>query len=271
MQQSNRSGDVAKLLSKPEMHEEWMKLYRNPDTERFFQLAYDRIVRELGAGTGDVILDAGCGTCAHSVRLVERGFRVVAADFSESALELARSKLASSPYRDRIELRREDLTRLSFPDASFRYVLCWGVLMHIPDVAAAVSELARVVQPGGKLVISEANESSPESGGMRFVRRVLGKQNADIRHTPAGTEHWTTRDGDSLVTRHADIRWLIRNLEARRMTLHRRLSGQLSETYTMTSSPAVRKVVHSMNEFWFKHLNVPQLAFGNILIFEKNP
>src|SRR5919112_2064790 len=85
-------------------------------------------------------------------RLPRRGFGVRAVDFSESALEMGRAYVEAQGLGDRIELGRESLLELSFPDESFDYALCWGVLMHVPDAERAVAELARVLRPGGMLV-----------------------------------------------------------------------------------------------------------------------
>jgi SAM-dependent methyltransferase len=51
-------------------------------------------------------------------------------------------------------IRNEDLTRLTFADGQFSVVMCFEVLEHVPNYRAALSELARVLQQGGQLVMS---------------------------------------------------------------------------------------------------------------------
>ena len=71
------------------IHQKWVANYRTPDMQAFYEMAFDMIARHLNAPVDSTILDAGCGTCAKSVLLAARGFRVTASDYSSSALELA--------------------------------------------------------------------------------------------------------------------------------------------------------------------------------------
>jgi ubiquinone/menaquinone biosynthesis C-methylase UbiE len=260
---------VENLLAQPEVHKQWAGGYRTPDNEAFFERAFDLITRELNPPAGATFLDAGCGSCAHTVRLARRGFNVRAVDFSESALEMARGHLKQTGLDERITLQREDLTRLSFPDASFDYVLCWGVLMHVPDVGRAVAELARVLRPGGALVLSEGNMHSLEAAALRSVKRLLGRERADVKETPAGVEYWKERGGGALVTRQANVNWLVESFESHGLTLSKRVAGQFSEAYAMVSAPALKRLVHGFNNFWFGAVRAPRLAYGNILFFRK--
>ena len=261
---------VESLLAKPDKHRQWTDHYRTADNEAFFELAFDYVARELAAPPGSVILDVGCGSCAHSVRLARRGLRVRAVDFSESALGMAREYVEAQGLADRIELGRESLLGLSFPDASFDYAVCWGVLMHIPDVERAVAELARVLRPGGLLVVSEGNMSSVEAVGLRALKRLLGAEKAEVKRTPAGLEFWKKDEAGALVTRQADIGWLVRSFARGRARLVRRVAGQFSEGYAMTSSAALRKLIHAFNNFWFRRVGAARPAYGNILIFRKD-
>lgn len=260
---------VQNLLARPDMHRQWEGDYRTADNEDFYERAFDYIIRVLDPPPDATFLDAGCGPCAHSVRLARRGFDVHAVDFSESALGMAREYVRSRRLEDRITLARESLLELSFPASRFDYVLCWGVLMHIPEVDRAVAELARVIKPGGSLVISESNKGSLEAVTVRSLKRLLGKEKADVKEKPEGVEYWKDKAGDALVTRQADIPWLIRSFEARGLVLHSRVAGQFSESYTRVSGEPLKKLVHEFNRFWFQQIKWPGPAFGNILFFRK--
>jgi ubiquinone/menaquinone biosynthesis C-methylase UbiE len=260
---------VAHLLAKPDVHEQWEGGYRTEDNERFYEEAFDYILEVLSPSPNSTILDVGCGPCAHSARLARRGFTVHAVDFSESALKMAEKFVKGRGLEDRIKLGRESLLELSFPDESFDYVLCWGVLMHIPEVGRAVSELARVVKRGGVLVVSEANESSLEAVGVRGLKRLLKREKAEVKQTEAGIEYWKVSGDDALVTRQANVGWLVRSFEERGLKLIKRIAGQFSEAYTLFSARPLKKLVHSFNRFWFKHVKSPRFAFGNILFLKK--
>lgn len=260
---------VENLLARPKMHLQWEHDYRTRDNESFYEQAFDYLVDVLKPPTGATILDAGCGSCAHSVRLARRGFKVHAVDFSESALGMALENIKAKGLEDRITLGRENLLAFSFPDASFDYILCWGVLMHVPQVERAVAELARLIKPGGALVISEANKSSLEASGARNLKRFLGKAKADIKETPAGVEYWVNSGADALVTREANISWLITRFEEHGLTLTKRVAGQFSESYTRISAEPFKSLIHGFNKFWFRRVKWPAPAFGNIIFLRK--
>ncbi len=264
------SAQVAEYLAKPAIHQQWEGDYRTPDNEAFYNLACDALVRTLNAPPDAPILDAGCGPGYHSIRLARCGFRVQAIDFSTSALEQAEANIHAQGLADRIALKQDSLLDLSFPDDHFPYVLCWGVLMHIPDVARAFSELARVVQPGGHLIISESNCRSVQAAGFRWFKRMCGREKADLVRTPAGVESWVARDGGKLVTRETDVPWLIAQAAERGLTLKQRRAGQFTEAYTRVPTRPLKKLVHLFNCFWFSCIRWPGAAFGNLLIFEKN-
>ena len=260
--------DLERTLGQPGVHRQWEATYRTSENEQFFEEAFDEVTRLLGAPSGALCLDAGCGVGSHSVRLAARGFSVVGVDFSESALEAAGENLRAHGLSDRVRLQREDLLRLSFPDAAFDYVLCWGVLMHVPDVERAIDQLARVVRPGGTLVVSEANTKSLHCRlleGLNLVRR----RKPDLRRAAAGMEYQIATPSGVLLIRHANIGWLVDQFERRGFTLRRRIPGQFTELYARTSSPLAQRLIHGLNRFWFRMVKRPGPAFGNILVLEK--
>lgn len=263
------SMQVENLLARPVKHRQWERDYRTPDNEGFYERAFTRILSVLKPPSGARFLDVGCGSCAHSVRLARRGFNVHAVDFSESALGMARANIKFRGLEERITVARENLLALSLPDASFDYVLCWGVLMHIPEVGRAVSELARIVRPGGTIIISEGNQSSLEAAAARNLKRLLGKEKANKRETPAGVEYWMESGGGALVTREANISWLIARFEEHGLRLRKRVAGQFSESYTRLSAKPLKTLVHGFNRFWFSQVKWPSPAFGNIILMRK--
>jgi SAM-dependent methyltransferase len=97
------------------------------------------------------ILDAACGTGRHSVWLAARGYEVVGVDASLDMLAKARAKLPGTRFEP------GELTALPLPDASVDAALCALALVHVQDLHPALAELARVVRPGGKIVISDVH------------------------------------------------------------------------------------------------------------------
>jgi ubiquinone/menaquinone biosynthesis C-methylase UbiE len=104
------------------------------------------------------LLDIGCGTGANLPMLSEvagsSGF-VTALDYSPLALQFAAHEMNKQSEQKRsIALLRGDATRLPFADNHFDVVTMLDVLEHVEDDLAAVSEIHRVLKPGGAFVLS---------------------------------------------------------------------------------------------------------------------
>jgi 2-polyprenyl-3-methyl-5-hydroxy-6-metoxy-1,4-benzoquinol methylase len=263
------SNDVEKTLQKPNIHQHWEDSYRTADNETFYEEAFDYIKRVLNAPKSSTVLDAGCGSGAHSIRLAKRGFSVLAVDSSKWVLEKAELNLQSNSLLDNIKLQCENILSLSFADGTFDYILCWGVLMHIPDIEKAISELDRVLKKGGVLVISEANMFSTQSIIERTLKPLLGKGNATVNKTAAGLEYWKSTSSGKLLIRQANVRWLKKKFTSNGYTIKKHVSGQFTELYTRFSSRLLRNLIHGFNHLWFKYLKIPYFAYGNILIVQK--
>jgi len=262
--------DVAEAcLSKSRVHQDWIKAYRNSANEKFFSLAFDLVARNFERREGSVILDAGCGTCSHSIRLAERGFTVRGVDISVEMLKVARDAVKERGLSDRIEVLQGNLRSLPFGDDLFSGVLCWGVLMHVPDATRALAELCRVLAPGGRFVIGENNLYSLQSLMIWGLRKVLKRGTERLRRTPEGLENWYPIESGILLTRETDIGWLVNECRKNGLHLRKRIAGQTSDFYTWVSSPILKKLVHLLNLFWFRYVGIPYLAHGNILVFEK--
>lgn len=249
-------------LQDASIHAEWRSTYRNGENENFFEVAFDRIAAAVRIGP---ILDAGCGSGDHAVNLAERGFHVTAIDFSQHALTKAREVTAR--YADKIKLQRADITKLQFADGAFANVMCWGVLMHVPDSASALRELARVTAPGGHLIISESNMHSPHVTIKNLLRRMLGRYKA--KRTYYGLETRIHTAEGEFITQQADIRELIARIECLGFSLEHRWPSELTDIYVSVKSPAVRKLIHVLNRLCYLYAP-PGLALGNLLVFRKH-
>jgi demethylmenaquinone methyltransferase / 2-methoxy-6-polyprenyl-1,4-benzoquinol methylase len=104
---------------------------------------------EASVRPGDRVLDACCGTGDLAVAAVRAGGDVVGLDFSEAMLERARRKSAD------VEWVRGDLLELPFGDGSFDAATVGFGVRNVADLERALSELRRVLRPGGRLAILE--------------------------------------------------------------------------------------------------------------------
>jgi 2-polyprenyl-6-hydroxyphenyl methylase/3-demethylubiquinone-9 3-methyltransferase len=139
----------------------------------------DFYLRALGDLRGRLVLDAGCGGGLVARELAAAGAGVVGVDRSLGSLGVARRATDGGfrPAQGRLE-------RLPFADATFDAVVAADVLEHMPDLPAAVAELARVLRPGGSLVFDTINRT-PWSW---FVA-VFGLERV-LRMVPRGTHDW---------------------------------------------------------------------------------
>ena len=113
----------------------------------------DRRWRRLAAETvvrpGDAVLDACCGTGDLAIAAKRAGGRVTGLDFSERMLMRARGK------SDSIDWVLGDVMALPFDDASFDAVTVGFGIRNVPDLEAGLSELGRVLRPGGRVACLE--------------------------------------------------------------------------------------------------------------------
>jgi SAM-dependent methyltransferase len=95
-------------------------------------------------------LDAACGTGRHAARLQALGHQVEGIDLTPEMLAAARVNVPGASFRE------ADLRSIPAPDAAYELVVCGLALAHLPerDLAGAVTELSRVLAPGGRLIVS---------------------------------------------------------------------------------------------------------------------
>lgn len=113
------------------------RLFRRRD----FDLAGCRRILDVGAGAGQLL--------RHLLRHADPDAEIVFFDLSLAMLQRARTRLRS----DRPRAVTCDMTRLPFADETFDCVTCGWVLEHLPDPRPGLGELARVMQPDGKLLL----------------------------------------------------------------------------------------------------------------------
>ena len=188
------------------------------------------------------LLDFGCGPGTISVGLAKAVApgEMHGVDMDEAQIDMARSITASQGQNNAI-FHVGDIADLEFEDSFFDVAHCRSVLMHVPDTAAVLSEVKRVLKPGGVIacreMICESAFTYPEFGIMRrswdmFEDLVV----ADDGHPQMGKE----LKGRLLEAGFADIR--------------------MSASYSLYSSPEAIASIYRLISQWLLSPEIAEAA-----------
>jgi SAM-dependent methyltransferase len=171
-----------------------------------FQLACDSL-------EGAEVLEFGCNYGATAIILATLGAKVTAIDVNADYVNLAKANAARYGLADRIDFFHvADSTRLSFPDAQFRYITCNSVLEYVPPplLPAVQGEIHRLLRPQGRLfILGTSNRLWPrEVHSRRWFTNYLPRR-LDGLLFPAGAPErglfpWEILNGFNRIGRYAN-------------------------------------------------------------------
>jgi SAM-dependent methyltransferase len=203
--------------------------YPHPIRMRDWELA--RILDSIRpVPVGSSVLDTGSFNTYLPLALAAAGYRLTASDLMlsraaksiERRLGLAPVKPTEAPFftwlgvyrRAGVPVRNLNLTRLSCPDSSFDCVVALSVIEHIGDVERGLSEMYRVLAPGGRMLVTTdcAPVTQPFSRGVRYfsesdLERLFAPYPVtSVRNRPDfSSENWCYGLGRPIVTAFAEI------------------------------------------------------------------
>jgi SAM-dependent methyltransferase len=137
----------------------------------------------LGVRDGARLLDLGCGGGRHAFEAMRRGATVIALDYDAAELKDVRAVIGGMldagqlPHGDAGGVVNGDALRLPFPDNSFDHVIASEVLEHLWADELALSELTRVLRPGGRMAVTVPT---------RWPERVCWALDHHYHDTPGG-------------------------------------------------------------------------------------
>lgn len=165
-----------------EAYTRWSETY---DTDRNLTRDLDRAVtRETLAGARcRSVLEIGCGTGKNTAFLVEIGERVVALDFSEGMIAVAREKVRAAS----VTLQTADITR-PWPcgDRSVDLIVCNLVLEHVQELGFIFAEAARVLEANGRFLLCELHPYRQYQGSKANFQQ---EQDEESTAVPAFLHH----------------------------------------------------------------------------------
>ena len=124
--------------------------------DRVFDLRGAREILDVGSGAGQI--------AAHLLKYADPAARITCCDLSAEMLRRARSRLKSTLPT----FVASDIVRLPFADETFDCVTCGYVLEHLPDARTGLAELARVMVPGGRMLLLTTEDNFSGAWTSRF-------------------------------------------------------------------------------------------------------
>ncbi|AFY79627.1 MAG: methyltransferase domain-containing protein [Hydrococcus sp. C42_A2020_068] len=248
--------------------EQWDRDYYHPIALKYYDRAISDMLRMMEVEPGATVLDAGCGPGVHSIRVAKAGYRVCAIDISKTMLEQAKCRVRVANVSDRVEFHQKDLTQLDFPDSSFCYAFSWGVIIHIREAEKALDELARIVEPGGKLALYLTNKTAADHKIESLMRFVQRKPLADFHSFPFGDGIWYHMNNHKLWLWRFDAQAIVNYLAEKGLVLKHRRIGELSEIQRRLQG-LPRHLLLRLNNLAYS-LNIPpDIATTSLFVFEK--
>jgi ubiquinone/menaquinone biosynthesis C-methylase UbiE len=143
----------------------------------FSETVREKAFEAAGAVAGKIAADIGAGSGFVTEGLLRRGLRVIAVDRSEAMLEEMRRKFGEC---DAVEYRIGDAESLHLEDGSVDYVFANMVLHHVDSPPAAIREMARILKPGGRLIITDLDCHDFEFLRTEHCDRWMGFDRPDV-------------------------------------------------------------------------------------------
>jgi len=138
----------------PERYDRW---FETPIGKLILYFESELLIEMLRPKSGELILDAGCGTGVFTRCLLEKGPCFVGLDISFPMLFKAGKKLANYPF----SMVQGDMGDLPFTDNQFDKTISVTAIEFIVNARDAVDQLFRVTRPGGSIVVATLNSLSP--------------------------------------------------------------------------------------------------------------
>lgn len=158
---SSNSTDLSEL---PAAYRKWRESELGRITD---QIEEELILKLIGPVSGKRVLDVGCGDGVLSVRLAQAGADVTGLDYEPRMLVAARRRADAAGLK--VSLVEEDAQSLPFADSAFDIVVAVTVLCFVAEPVRAFHEMARVLRPGGRLVIGELGRYSTWAAKRRIA------------------------------------------------------------------------------------------------------
>ena len=216
--------------------------------------AAEDFVARMGLEPGARVLDIACGTGNATIPLARRGARVTGLDMIPHLLEEARARAD----REGLGIRFDEgfAERLPYPDGSFDVLVSMFGIMFSPFPATVVSEMARVLRPGGRLALANWTSSSG------FTEKMFAVVGRHLPPPPQGAispylwgEEATVRDRlksdfDAVETSVVAIQWELQRSAASSADFFARNSGPIQLALGRLDASKQAAFLHDQKQLW---------------------
>ena len=175
-----------------------------------------KLVRAANVRAGARALDLACGTGDIAFAIAERGARTIGLDITHRMLQLGRLRADASATRAAVGFITGDMASLPLRSATFDLVTTGYGLRNVPDLDAAIDEIARVLKPGGRLLSLDFNrpESPIVRGAYLWYLTVVGATLGWLLHRDPDTYRYIPAS----IRRYPGARSVADKLRARGFT-----------------------------------------------------
>jgi|SoimicMinimDraft_17_1059745.scaffolds.fasta_scaffold06013_2 ubiquinone/menaquinone biosynthesis C-methylase UbiE len=131
------------------------------------------LINFINPDVSETLLDAGCGTGVNILRLHSRVRKIVGIDYAQGSLDRCKKAIQAQQITN-AQVCVASVTALPLPDNSVNKVVCLSVFQYLDDdeVRQALKEFARVLRPGGTLILHVKNLSSLYWSTLRLAKRI---------------------------------------------------------------------------------------------------
>ena len=135
-----------------------------------------RAIKELQPSSGGRFLDVGCGTGDMIIEIFRQcsGVEVIGLDQADGMLKVAAERMQKAGIAEKVQFRLADGVELPFEDASFEGVVCAFCVRNMAQRGDAITEMRRVLKPGGRAIILEL--TVPRCAVKRFCHKIYTRR-----------------------------------------------------------------------------------------------